>query len=55
MEQLWKTFLENITFVGICVAIIVALALIAKLAEKCGLEFAWVPEKLFLFGMYIFL
>ena len=35
MEQLWKTFLENITFVGICVAIIVALALIAKLAEKC--------------------
>ena len=28
---------------------------VAKLAEKCGLEFAWVPEKLFLFGMYIFL
>ncbi len=35
MEQLWKTFLENITFVGICVAIIAALALLAKLAEKC--------------------
>ena len=28
---------------------------VARLAEKCGLEFAWVPEKLFLFGMYIFL
>ena len=26
----------------------------AKLAEKCGLEFAWVPEKLFLFGMFVF-
>ena len=24
---------------------------VGKLAEKCGLEFAWVPEKLFLFGM----
>lgn len=28
---------------------------VAKLAEKCNLEFAWVPEKLFLFGMFIFL
>lgn len=28
---------------------------VAKLAEKCGLEFAWVPEKLFLFGMFVFL
>ena len=28
---------------------------VAKLAEKCRLEFAWLPEKLFLFGMYIFL
>lgn len=27
----------------------------AKLAEKCNLEFAWVPEKLFLFGMFVFL
>ena len=27
---------------------------VAKLAEKCGLEFAWVPEKLFLFGMFVF-
>ena len=28
---------------------------VAKLAEKCGLEFAWVPEKLFLFGMFVFM
>ena len=27
---------------------------VGKLAEKCGLEFAWVPEKLFLFGMIAF-
>ena len=27
---------------------------VAKLAEKCGLEFAWIPEKLFLFGMFAF-
>lgn len=27
---------------------------VAKLAEKCGLEFAWVTEKLFLFGMLVF-
>ena len=27
---------------------------VAKLAEKCGLEFAWIPEKLFLFGMFVF-
>ena len=27
---------------------------VAKLAEKCDLEFAWVPEKLFLFGMFVF-
>ena len=27
---------------------------VGKLAEKCGLEFAWVPEKLFLFGMIVF-
>ena len=27
---------------------------VGRLAEKCGLEFAWVPEKLFLFGMIIF-
>lgn len=27
---------------------------VAKLAGKCGLEFAWVPEKLFLFGMFVF-
>ena len=24
-----------------------------KLAEKCGMEFAWVPEKLYLFGMIV--
>lgn len=27
---------------------------VAKLAETCGLEFAWVPEKLHLFGMFAF-
>lgn len=27
---------------------------VAKLAGKCGLEFAWAPEKLFLFGMFVF-
>ncbi|MBP3673739.1 MAG: DUF2284 domain-containing protein [Oscillospiraceae bacterium] len=27
---------------------------VAKLADVCGLEFAWVPEKLFLFGMFAF-
>ena len=27
---------------------------VAKLAEKCGLEFDWVLEKLFLFGMFVF-
>jgi len=27
---------------------------VGKLANKCGLEFAWVPEKLFLFGMIVF-
>ena len=27
---------------------------VGKLAEKCGLEFAWVQEKLFLFGMIVF-
>lgn len=28
---------------------------VAKLAGKCGLEFAWSPERLFLFGMFTFL
>lgn len=27
---------------------------VAKLAEMCGLEFAWNPEKLYLFGMIAF-
>ena len=27
---------------------------VGRLAEKCGLEFAWVPEKLYLFGMIVF-
>ncbi|MBR4058175.1 MAG: DUF2284 domain-containing protein [Oscillospiraceae bacterium] len=27
---------------------------VSKLADKCGLDFAWVPEKLFLFGMIAF-
>ena len=27
---------------------------VEKLAGKCGLEFAWIPEKLFLFGMIVF-
>ena len=26
---------------------------VGKLAEKCGLAFAWIPEKLFLFGMIL--
>ena len=26
---------------------------VGKLAGKCGLEFAWIPEKLFLFGMIV--
>ena len=37
MEKLWNTFLENITFVAICTAIIVALALAARIAER------WLP------------
>ena len=28
---------------------------VAKLANTCGLEFAWIPEKLFLFGMFVFM
>ena len=28
---------------------------VGKLANSCGLEFAWRPEKLFLFGMFVFL
>ena len=28
---------------------------VAKLANTCGLEFAWNPEKLFLFGMFVFM
>ena len=28
---------------------------VGKLAEKCQLEFAWIPEKLFLFGMFVFM
>ena len=27
---------------------------VGKLANRCSLEFAWVPEKLFLFGMIVF-
>ena len=27
---------------------------VGKLANRCGLEFAWMPEKLFLFGMIVF-
>lgn len=27
---------------------------VAKLAEKCGMDFAWTPEKLHLFGMIAF-
>ena len=27
---------------------------VAKLANTCGLEFAWNPEKLFLFGVFVF-
>ena len=28
---------------------------VGKLAETCGLQYAWIPEKLFLFGMFVFL
>ena len=28
---------------------------VGKLAKGCGLDFAWIPEKLFLFGMFLFL
>ena len=35
MEKLWNTFLENIRFVGVCVLIIAALAILAKLSERC--------------------
>lgn len=27
---------------------------VTKLAERCGLEFSWVPEKLYLFGMFAY-
>ena len=27
---------------------------VGKLADQCGMEFAWIPEKLFLFGMIVF-
>ena len=27
---------------------------VAKLAERCGMEFDWIPEKLFMFGMIAF-
>ena len=34
MEKLWNTFLENMSFVGICVLIIAALAILAKVSER---------------------
>ena len=37
MEKLWNTFLENMTFVAICAAIIAALALAARITER------WLP------------
>ena len=37
MEKLWNTFVENLTFVAICCAIIAALAVLAKLTER------WLP------------
>ena len=37
MEKLWSTFLENMTFVAICAAIIAALAVLAKVTER------WLP------------
>ena len=27
---------------------------VAKIAQTCKLDFAWIPEKLFLFGMFVF-
>ena len=38
MEKLWTQIIENLSFVGMCLAIIVALALLAKLTQR------WMPE-----------
>jgi riboflavin transporter FmnP len=38
MEKLWNAFVENMAFVGICILIIGALGLAAKLSEK------WLPQ-----------
>ena len=37
MEKLWNAFVENMTFVAICAAIIAALAVLAKMTER------WLP------------
>ena len=34
MEKLWNTFLDNMSFVGICIAIIAVLGALAKLSER---------------------
>ena len=34
MNGLWSQILENLSFIGICVAVIIALALLAKFAER---------------------
>ena len=38
MENLWNSLVENLSFVAVCILIIGALALLAKLSEK------WLPE-----------
>lgn len=38
MEKLWNTFVENMSFVGICVLIIGALGFMAKLSQR------WLPQ-----------
>ena len=37
MEKLWSTFVENISFVAICTAIIAALAVVSRIVER------WLP------------
>ena len=34
MKELWNSLVENLTFVGICIAIIAGLTILAKLSER---------------------
>ena len=38
MEKLWQSFVENLSFVGICVLIIATLSILARLSER------WLPQ-----------